>query len=112
CVTAGTNLANGVLYEHDGEGWASRVPTVDGPVWRGVTPTGEHAYVVGMFGAVLRLTPSGWASDPHGLTTEALHAAWSDAAGNLFAVGGKFDQALTTDGVLLYKGTAELPPLP
>ncbi len=112
CVTAGSNLANGVLYQHDGTAWTSKVPTADGPVWRGVTPMGEHAYVVGAFGSVIRLDGSRWASDPHGLTTESLHAAWSDADGNLFAVGGKFDRALTIDGVLIYKGAAELAPLP
>ena len=113
CVTAGTNITNGVLYQNDGQGWASKVPTQDGPVWRGVTPTGEHTYVVGMLGSVLRLTTDGaWVSDPHGLTTEALHAVWTDADGNLFAVGGKFDRALTIDGVLLYTGKTEVPPLP
>jgi hypothetical protein len=112
CVTAGSNLANGVLYQHDGATWTSRVPTIDGPVWRGVTPMGAHAYVVGAFGSVIRLDGSRWASDPHGLTTESLHAAWSDADGNLFAAGGKFDRALTIDGVLIYKGAVELPPLP
>jgi hypothetical protein len=112
CVTAGTNVTNGVLYQNDGQGWVSKVPTQDGPIWRGVTPMGEHAYVVGMVGSVLRLTAQGWVSDPHGLTTEALHAAWSDAEGNLFAVGGKFDRAITIDGVLLYKGKAEFPALP
>ncbi len=112
CVSAGSNLANGVLYQNDGQGWTSKVPTNDGPVWRGVTPMGEHAYVVGAFGAVIRLDGGRWVSDPHGLTTESLHAAWADADGNLFAVGGKFDRALTIDGVLIYKGAAELPALP
>lgn len=112
CVTAGTNNANGVLYENDGSGWTSRVPTEDGPIWRGITPTGDHQYVVGMFGAVLRRAGDKWEADAHGKTPEALHAAWSDADGNLFAVGGKFDRAVTIDGVLLYKGTATLPALP
>lgn len=114
CVTAGTNISNGVLYETDtaGQGWSSQVPTADGPVWRGVTPTGDEGYVVGMFGAVIRETSSGWVADPHGLTTKSLHAAWADGDGNLFAVGGEFDRAITIDGVLLYKGAVELPPLP
>lgn len=112
CVTAGTNVSNGVLYQNDGGGWMARTPTADGPVWRGVTPMGEHPYVVGAFGAVLRFDGGRWISDPHGLTTETLHAAWSDADGTLFAVGGKFDRAPTIDGVLLYKGTTELPGLP
>jgi hypothetical protein len=112
CVTAGTNISNGVLYQNDGSGWTSRVPTNDGPVWRGVTPMGEHTYVVGAFGAVLRFEGGRWVSDPHGLSTESLHAAWSDADGNLFAVGGKFDRVPTIDGVLLFKGATQLPPLP
>ncbi len=112
CVTAGTNISNGVLYENAGQGWASNVPTLDGPVWRGVTPTGDHTYVVGMFGAVIHLAAGGWVPEVHGLTTESLHAAWADDDGDLFAVGGKFDRALTTDGVLLYKGTATPAKLP
>jgi hypothetical protein len=112
CVTAGTNLANGVLYENDGTGWVSRVPSGDGPVWRGVTPTGDHTYVVGAFGAVIRYTDGAWISDPHGLTTETFHAAWSDDQGNLFAVGGKFDRAPTIDGMVLFKGSQPLPSLP
>ena len=112
CVVAGSNLANGVLYENTGSGWVSAVPTQDGPIWRGVTPVGEHMFVVGQFGAVLRREGTGWVTDSHGLTIETLHAAWSDADGNLFAVGGKFDRPITTDGVLLYKGSVELPALP
>lgn len=112
CVAAGTNITNGVLYQNDGQGWTSKVPTPDGPVWRGVTPTGEHPYVVGMFGSVVRLTPSGWVSDPHGLTTRSLHAAWATADGSLFAAGGQFDSFPTKEGVLLYKGAEPLPELP
>lgn len=112
CWTAGTNLTNGVLYQNDGSGWTSRVPTLDGPVWRGVTPVGDHPYAVGMVGAVLRFEGGSWVPDSHGLTTRPLHAAWADAEGNLFAVGGNFDRAITTDGVLLFKGAAALPPLP
>ena len=112
CTTAGSNTTNGVLYETTGAGWVPNVPTPDGPIWRGVTPVGQHAYVVGQFGAVLRRDSGGWVPDTHGLTIESLHAAWSDDDGNLFAVGGKFDRALTIDGVLLFKGATDLPALP
>jgi hypothetical protein len=111
CVTAGTNTTNGVLYESSGSGWTSRVPTEDGPVWRGVTQ-GEQRYVVGATGAVIQNVDGTWKIDPHGLTTKSLHAAWADEDGNVFVAGGDFDRAITTDGVLLYKGTRELPPLP
>jgi hypothetical protein len=112
CVTAGTNLANGVLYENEGAAWANAVPTEDGPIWRGVTPTGEHQFVVGTVGTVIRDVEGAWVSDPHGLTTETLHAAWADVDGNFFAVGGQFDRAITIEGVMLFKGTSTLPPLP
>jgi len=112
CTTAGSNTTNGVLYENDGSGWSSRVPTEDGPVWRGVTPVGEHVYAVGQFGAVLRRDANGWTSETHGLTVETLHATWADAEGNVFAVGGKFDRAPTIDGVVILKSSVELPPLP
>lgn len=112
CWTAGTNSATGVLYQDDGAGWVSRVPTLDGPVWRGVTPVGEHPYAVGMAGAVVRFENGTWVPDAHGLTTKPLHAAWADAEGNLFAVGGNFDRAITTEGVVLFKGAATLPALP
>ena len=88
------------------------VPTEDGPRLRGVTPVGDHTTVVGEFGSVLQRVDGNWMPDSHGLTIEALHAAWADADGNLFAVGGRFDRAPTTDGVLLYKGAVELPALP
>jgi hypothetical protein len=112
CVAAGSNITNGVIYENAGSGWVSAAPTPDGPIWRGVTPVGEHQYVVGQLGAVLRRDAAGWVSDTPGLTEETLHAAWADADGNLFAVGGKFDRPLTIDGVLLFKGAPELSPLP
>lgn len=110
CVAVGTNLSNGVLYENAGQGW-SLVPT-PGPIWRGMTPTGDHAYVVGNLGAAIRRTDTGWVPDPHGLTSRSLHAAWADDDGNLFAVGGDFDRTLTLDGMLLFKGSETMPTLP
>jgi hypothetical protein len=112
CVTAGANVTNGVLYENNGSGWVSNVPTTDGPAWRGVTPVTEQLRVVGAIGAVLERSGDGWVPEMHGLTTETLHAAWADSDGNLFAVGGKFDRTPTLDGVLLYKGAVDLPTLP
>jgi len=50
CVAAGTNTAAGVIYEYAGTDWVSTVPSQGGPVWRGITPTGEHTYVVGASG--------------------------------------------------------------
>ena len=112
CVTAGGNITNGVLYEDDGQGFMSRVPTPDGPVWRGVTPVGDDFYVVGQFGAALHLVGDQWVSDPTGKSPPAYHAAWANPDGTAFAVGGDFDRVPTIDGLLVYKGVAPLPPLP
>lgn len=112
CVTAGTDFANGVLYENDGNGWSSRVPTQDGPVWRGVTQTGDDMYVVGMFGAMLHLNGTSWVSEAQGQTTQSLHDVWANTDGTVFAVGGEFDQTPTTQGVLIYQGTPPIPALP
>lgn len=111
CTTAG-GFTNGVLYENSGSGWTSKVPTSDGPVWRGVTPTADDQITVGMFGAVIRRTETSWVSEPHGLTQKPFHAVWGTDDGSVFAVGGDFDRPLTLAGVLLFKGAQELPPLP
>jgi hypothetical protein len=111
CVTAGSNQSNGVLYDRGAAAWTTGFAE-GAPVWRGVTPVGEHQYVVGQFGAVVRYDGTRWVEDSHMLTTETLHAAWSDDDGNVFAVGGKFDRPITIDGVILFKGAADLPTLP
>lgn len=111
CVAAGTNVTNGVLYQDDGAGFTSRVPTTDGPVWRGVTPVGENMYVVGQFGAVIHFDGTNWVSDPPGVTSETFHATWATAT-SVLAVGGMFDRTPTIEGVLVYNGPRQLPALP
>ena len=85
CITAGTNTTNGVLYANDGAGWTSRVPTTDGPVWRGVTPVG-NTYIVGQFGTVLRAN-SATRSDENMRNNEITARRWSTPDGDVFAVG-------------------------
>lgn len=112
CVAVGGNNGTAVLYQDDGQGWGARtLPNGLNPL-RGITPTGAHTYAVGEFGVVLRYDGKNFVPDAHGKGSEALHAAWSDDAGNLFAVGGMFDRFPTLNGVLLYKGEATVPPLP
>lgn len=110
CVTAGANLGTGVLYENTGAGWEKEPG--DAPALRGVTPVGDHRYVVGAGGTVIHRTDDGYVSDTPGLTARSLHAAWATDDGSLFTVGGDFDRAPTLQGVVLYKGTRQLPPLP
>lgn len=111
CTAVG-GFTNGVLYENSGTGWSSNVPAADSPVWRGMTPTGEHQFAVGMFGAVIRRTETSWVTEAHKLTQKSFHAVWGTEDGSVFAVGGDFDRPITLQGMLLFKGTEILPPLP
>jgi hypothetical protein len=112
CTTAGSNQSNGVLYDRVPGGTWKLGFDEGAPVWRGVTPVGDQAYVVGQFGAVVRWDGKAWVADSHMMTNETLHATWSDEQGNMFAVGGKFDRPITIDGVILFKGADDLPTLP
>jgi hypothetical protein len=94
---------DGVLYENDGSGWKSALPT-GGPLLTGVAVSDDQAYAVGQFGAVLRRGSSGWASEKSRVTQQNLHAAWIDPAGGAWAVGGHFDTPPLRAGVLIHKG--------
>lgn len=106
-VVAGGD-ASGVLYEHDGAGWAAAdLPIDPGGLWRGVAMNDDDAFVVGDRGQSMRRLPGGsWAFEEPRLTEESLHAAWLDPEGTLWAVGGKFTGQPMSDGVLIRRGGA------
>jgi hypothetical protein len=110
-VAVGESRSEGVVFEYDDGEWQAAPAIAGAPPWRGVAADGDRAYAVGEFGTVLRRDPSGWVSDPTALTSEDFHAAWLDPGGGLWVVGGRFDQPVTEDGVLLHKGgpVAEVP---
>jgi hypothetical protein len=101
-VTVG-GAFDGVLYENDGSGWKSALPT-GGPLLTGVAVSDDQAYAVGQFGTVLRRGSSGWSSEKSRVTDENLHAAWIDPDGGVWAVGGHFDTPPMRAGVLIHKG--------
>jgi hypothetical protein len=94
---------DGVLYENDGSGWRSALPT-GGPLLTGVAVSDKQAYAVGQFGTVLRRGSSGWSSEPPRVTDQNLHAVWIDPAGGAWAVGGHYDTPPMSAGVLIHKG--------
>lgn len=94
----------GVLYENDGSGWKSAIPT-GGAILSGVAVSEDAAYAVGQGGTILRRGSSSWSTEKP-VTHENLHAAFIDSAGGVWVVGGKFDSSPTKNGVLLHKGTA------
>ena len=106
-VVAGGD-AGGVVYEHDGAGWAAAtLPADPGGLWRGVAMNEDEAFVVGDLGLAMRRGPGGsWSFEEPQLTGQSLHAAWLDEGGTLWAVGGQFTGQPTSDGVLIRRGGA------
>lgn len=105
-ITVG-GFDQGVLYENDGAGWTTPLPTSAGLlVLSGVTVSEDEAYAVGGGGEIFRSTSaSQWAGEPSG-TTEGLHEPFIDPSGEVWAVGGHFNASPTNNGVLLHKGAA------
>jgi hypothetical protein len=102
-VAAGGNF-DGVLYENDGSGWVSKLPT-GGDRLVGVSVSEDAFYTVGISGTILERGADGkWAVDLPRQTNLDLHAAWIDSEGGVWAVGGKFDTPPLRSGVLLHKG--------
>jgi len=104
-VTVG-GAFDGVLYENDGSGWKSALPS-GGAILSGVAVSEDDAYAVGQFGTILRRGSSGWATEKPAVTQQNLHATWIDPAGGAWAVGGQFESSPTSSGVLLYKGALQ-----
>ena len=103
-VTVGSAASDGVLFENDGSGWRSALPT-GGELLTGVTVSEDHAYAVGRFGTVLSRGTSGtWAIDKPHVTDQDLHATWIDQAGGAWAVGGHYNTPPMSQGVLIHKG--------
>jgi hypothetical protein len=111
CVAVGGTTVGGI-YEDTGDGWAANASGQDGPVWRGVSMSDAGGEVVGLVGTMLSDDGGEWSADPQELSTENMHAVWVDPDGGVWAVGGKFDQPMTKDGVLLFRGPDAPPAIP
>lgn len=110
-VTVGGNF-DGVLYENDGSGWKSALPT-GGPRLTGVAVSADTAYAVGQTGTVLRRGSDGtWAVQKPRATNENLHAVWIDPDGGVWSVGGQYDTPPMRAGVLIHSGKTTPAALP
>lgn len=94
---------DGAIYENGGDGWESALDPGASDLLTGVAVSGDQAYAVGRFGAVLRRTSDGWVAESPA-TEDNLHAAWIDPEGGVWAVGGQFESNPTTSGVMIQKG--------
>ena len=104
-ITVG-GAGTGVLYENDGSGWTSPLGSV-GVLLSGVAVSADDdAYAVGAGGTILHgASGAAWQTEPSG-TFEDLHAAAIDDTGDVWAVGGRFNQTPRVAGVLLHAGAA------
>lgn len=101
-------FGSGVLLELEGGKWKDVTPPKT-PQLIGVRLTQSGGYAVGVDGAVVHRTDTGWENEPTGLeVSSALHAVWVDPEGGVWAVGGQVLDYPLINGVLLHKG----PPIP
>ena len=93
-----------------------------GSAWTNVTPAGIFAtngvwllpggggFAVGIQGQVLTRTGEGWQVDPtpKEFLSFFLHAVWVDPDGGVWSTGADSSGFPTDDGVLIYKGVADI----
>lgn len=100
-------LTTGVLIEDSGSGWQVAKITGNPKALRGVSvPADGRAVAVGVNGEVWRRCDGTWIRDAAG-ELEALddfHAAWKDAGGDVYAVGGSIVAPPFDGGQLAHYG--------
>lgn len=115
-VYAVGGLGGSVILQLEGDTWVDATP-VDPPALNGVFARDDSAYAVGAFGEVLKREGSGpFLRVETGLDlAREYHAAWIDAAGGVWAVGGHVSDAPLVQGLLSYAGdqapSGRMPPL-
>jgi len=103
-ITVGGSIT-GVLYENAGSGWQAAISNI-GVLLSGVAVSETDAYAVGGGGTIVHRSSAGtWSPETSG-TTEGLHSVFIDPTGDVWSVGGNFNQTPTINGVLLHKGHA------
>jgi len=95
-IVAVGGRGNGRIATYDGSAWTTRSPTGIGGL-NAVTMLSEtEAIVGGVNGYVGNFDPTtGVLEDEAFLSTDDIHAAWSDGAGTVWAVGGNFLEPYT-----------------
>jgi hypothetical protein len=107
-ATVGGFFLNGMIAEREGNAFVSRTPAGT-PQMNGVfIPPDGRGVAVGREGAIAVRTSSGWELRDSGLDTILdFHAAWVDAEGGIWAVGGDLSIDLN-QGMLAYGGPASV----
>ena len=99
-----------VIIEDEGSGWQDVTPAGFDKALFGVRMAGSTGYAVGVNGTIHRRSADGWQAESHGLQVFGdLHAVWIDDVGGVWAVGGNILAPPLTDGIVVYKGRAQLP---
>jgi hypothetical protein len=104
-VIAVGGASTGALYESTdgGDSWTAPIANV-GVLVSGVAVAETDAYAVGGGGTILHRSSNGSWTAEKPITAESLHAPFIDPTGDVWAVGGGFNQTPTVRGVLLHKG--------
>lgn len=102
-------FGTGVFIENSGDGWQDVTPP-DSMQPIGVFMTDTGGYAVGADGSVWHRDADGWQAETTGLPIfDALHAVWVDETGGVWAVGGQVQAFPLIRGLMLYKGTEQIP---
>jgi len=111
-VAVGSNQVNGRLYERVDGAWSDKTLKPTDAPWRGVSVTDAGVFAVGEDATVAQRTDDGWKAELAEGTFENFHADFVDPDGGVWAVGGQFDRIPPIEGVIMYRGTATIAPIP
>jgi hypothetical protein len=113
-VAVGVDGASGVVLERDESGTFADVTPEGAPPLQGVClGDGHDGVATGFDGRVLVRGRKGWQDDESALPlgVESLHAAWIDPDGGEWLVGGNVVSGALDEGILQYRGKAEVDPI-
>jgi hypothetical protein len=103
-VVAVGGFGEAVIEELSGTSFVNRAPPM-APQLNGVfVPVAGEAVAAGNDGTIVRLTESGWQTQPVDFDTPwDFHSTWVDSGGGVWAVGGNLSAALD-NGLIAYVG--------
>lgn len=111
-ATAVGGYGSGEIVENSGSGWVNVTPTGIFAT-NGVNLVEGGGFAVGIQGQVLKRIDGTWQTDPTPPEWSSffLHAVWVDPDGGAWSVGADSGGFPTDDGVMIYRGTADIAPL-
>ncbi len=100
---------DGAIIENSGAGWQLAMKGKSQQM-NGVSARGDAVFAAGRYGEVLRRDNGSWVKDETGKEVmQDFHGVWIDPAGGLWCAGGQVSDVPLISGVLLYRGTADVP---